>query len=147
VSREAPESAAELIARGWELAAETLAHARSERELVTHWFITPEDSNVNTDEHFGSNERTVTFVRVVLPTLAGQLEASHVLAAVPWDVDDRPALLVLIAALRGQDAVIEARAINRIESVENAAPPWWSVAPETADAPAELIEEVALLSV
>jgi hypothetical protein len=147
MTHEAPENVAELIARGWELAADTLAHARSERELVTHWFITPEDSSVHTDEHFGNNERTVKFVRVVMPTLADQLEASHVLAAVPWDVADQPTLIVVIAALRGQDAVIEARPITRVESVENAAPPWWSVAPETADPPIELIEEVALLSI
>jgi hypothetical protein len=143
----APETIEELIAHGWELAADTLAHAQSERELVTHWFITPEDSAVNSDEHFGSNERTVTFVRLVLPTLADQLDASHMLTAVPWDVDDQPALLVLIAALHGEDAVIEARPITRVERNENAAPPWWSMAPETADPPVELIEEVALLSI
>jgi hypothetical protein len=141
---ETPASVEELIARGWQLVADRLAHARSERELVTHWFITPEDSSVNTDEHFGSNERTVTFVRVVLPTLADQLDASHVLAAVPWDFEDQPALLVVIAALRGQEAVIEARPITRVENTES---PWWSVAEQTADPPTELIEEVALLSI
>ncbi len=36
------------------------------------------------DEHFGDNDRTAKFLRVVVPTLADQLSASSLWVAVPW---------------------------------------------------------------
>jgi hypothetical protein len=138
------EHVAELAAHGWRLVEEALAGAASDRALVTHWFVTPDDSSVHTDEHFGSNERTVTFVGVVVPTLADQLDASVVVVAVPWNRDGRPSLLVLVAALRGQPAAVEARALTPSVAVRDGLP-WWSLGTEPVEVPPALLNAVAHL--
>src|ERR1700753_4284647 len=94
-----PETLEGLTARGWELAERQLAGARGEFALVTHWFVTPEDSSVNSDEHFGSDARTARFLGVVVPTLIRQLDASLVSVSVPWALEGTAPLLVLISLL------------------------------------------------
>ncbi len=134
-----PTTLQELGEHGWRLAAASLARAASDTALVMHWFVTPDDADVHSDEHFGSNDRTRTFIRVVVPTLAEQLDASLLTVAVAWEIDDRPALLVLVSAIRGQPAAIEAREITPRPGAT--LPPFWELATEAATPPPELIEE------
>jgi hypothetical protein len=144
-TRQIPQTAAELTAYGWDLATAALARAESDRVLVTHWFHTAEDSSVNTDEHFGSNSRTTNFVHLVLPTLADQLDASHLVAAVPWDAQGEPALLVLVAWIRGESAMVDARALSRRPAGE-VNPPWWALAAEATAPPSELVQAARSLA-
>jgi hypothetical protein len=138
-----PQTSRDLTIYGWDLVSAELARAESDRVLVTHWLLTAEDSSVHSDEHFGSNERTTNFVHVVLPTLADQLAASHLVAAVPWDQLGEPALLALVAWVRGEQAVIDARPISRLGL--EVRPPWWSLAAESTTPPPELAEAIRSL--
>jgi hypothetical protein len=140
-----PATVAELTAHGWRLAEESLRTAGSDRALVTHWFLTPADADVHMDEHFGSNERTLTFVSVVIPTLAQQLDARMLTVSVPWDAAGEPSLLAVIATIPGQPAVVEARELIRLD--DRSAAPWWHLAQGDVEVPADLQAAVTGLRV
>lgn len=132
-----PSTVAELTRRGWRMAERTLASAATERTLVSHWFVTPDDDSIHTDEELGGDERTLTFLRVVIPTLAEQLAASIVAVAVPWNlgsVDGHP-LLVLVALIHDQPAEAQAR---RLIGVAGTGPPWWSLSEDLMAIPRAL---------
>ena len=136
-------AAPELITRGWAMAATTLATAASERTLVTHWFRTGSDDSVNADEHFGSNERTLRFVAVALPTLLQQLAASAAIVVVPWDLEhDEPTLSVL-AITAGMPTAIATRAITHLGA---SAAPFWRLEPVERRPPAQLAAIASALS-
>ena len=124
----------------WEIVSAALADAATEHQLVVHWFHTPEDSSVNIDEHFGANERTAKFLRVVVPTLADQLAAARFWVAVPWDLDTAAPLMVLLSANERQQPTIEAREIRR---AADPGPPWWRLGRGRVDPPRELQEIAA----
>jgi hypothetical protein len=140
-----PETLPELTAYGWRIVRERLAVAPSELTLVTHWFVTPEDSAVHGDEHFGSDARTARFLGVVVPTLADQLGASLVSVAVPWGLGGETPLLVLVSALPGEAARIEARLLRRVTGAVTA--PWWTLGEEQVAPPDELAEIAAQLRI
>lgn len=140
-----PETLPELTAHGWRIVRERLTVAPTELALVTHWFVTPEDSAVHGDEHFGSDARTERFLGVVVPTLADQLGASLVMVAVPWGLDSETPSLVLVSALPGQAAGIEARPLQRVAGTHAA--PWWTLSEQPVAPPAELAEIAARLRI
>ena len=124
----------------WEIVSAALGDAATEHQLVVHWFDTPEDSSVNVDEHFGANERTAKFLRVVVPTLADQLAASGFWVAVPWDLDRSSPLMVLLSSPEGRQPTIEAREVRR---APDPGPPWWRLGRGPVDPPRELQEIAA----
>lgn len=127
----------DLLARGWAMAEATLASAGSERALVTHWFVTGEDDGVNTDDHFGSDERTLRFLGVALPTLIDQLRASVAVVAVPWNVDGAAPSLSVVAVAAGAEAAVETRALTRLSAAEPG-PPFWRLEPGRVTPPPQL---------
>lgn len=133
-------TATELACRGWKVAEATLLQAESAETLVTHWFLTPTDAEVHVDEHFGDNTRTARFLRVVVPTLADQLDASMLWVGVPWDLEREKPLMLLLAGVRGQPPVLEARALHRSAGASQA--PWWLLG-EHSSPPGELLELAA----
>ena len=133
----------QLIQAGWERVEQALLRASSEHHLIIHWFQTPENSETHSDAHWHNDERTVKFVRVVIPTLAEQLRATDLTVAVPWQVGAERATLVLIAATAGQAATLAARPLTRSALAD--APPYWKLSPTAAEPPAVLAELVAQL--
>lgn len=140
-----PQTLSELTAHGWRIVSERLALAANDRVLVMHWFVTPDDSSVHGDEHFGSDARTARFLGVVVPTLADQLHASLVSVAVPWGLDEETPSLVLISALPGQAAGTEARPLRRVVGARAA--PWWTLGEAPVSPPAELAEIASRLQI
>lgn len=132
-----PETAAGLLSFGWEIAEATLAGADSERRLVTHWFLTPEDAAVNVDDHFGSDERTLRFLGVVLPTLIGQLDARLAVVALPWGLESDAATLTVIGLGSGVPARLQTRTLDRVNA-ELVAPPFWRLGAATVRTPEAL---------
>lgn len=133
-----PATLAELARHGWQIIANALTAAESENALIAHWFLTPDDSSVHMDPHFGDDDRTAKFLRVVVPTLADQLGASMLWVAVPWGIDTDAPLMVLLSAFRGQRPMIEGRRLTRSQEA-GGGPPWWSVESEPAELPEELL--------
>ena len=129
-------SAEELIGFGWEIAESTLVRAASELTLVTHWFQTGEDDSVNADDHFGSDERTLRFVTVALPTLIDQLNASMAVVAVPWELDGVAPSLSVVAVVLGQPAGLATRTLTRTGTGPE--PPFWRLEPDAREPPAQL---------
>jgi hypothetical protein len=129
-------SAAELIDFGWEIAESTLATAASELTLVTHWFQTGEDDSVNADDHFGSDERTLRFLTVALPTLIDQLNASMAVVAVPWELESPAVSLSVLAIVPGAPAVLATRTLTRLEA--GVGGPFWRLEPGPRTSPAQL---------
>lgn len=140
-----PETLPELTARGWRIVSARLAVAANDRVLVTHWFVTPDDSSVHGDEHFGSDARTARFLGVVVPTLADQLRASLVSVAAPWGLEAGDPVLALISALPGEPAAIEVRALRRVTGA--GAAPWWTLGEDPLAPPAELAEIASRLRI
>jgi hypothetical protein len=140
-----PEDIDQLNARGWAAVERNLETAASELALVTHWFVTPEDDSVHSDQHLGSDERTLTFLRVVVPTLAQQLSASIVSVAVPWNLDGGAPLMALVSAVGGEVPRIEARAL--IRSNRSPGPPWWRLGEDLVVVPVELADVAAGLRI
>jgi hypothetical protein len=135
----------ELIRFGWQVAEATLAVADSELRLVTHWFQTGQDDSVNADDHFGSDERTLRFLGVALPTLVDQLGASAAVVAVPWEISTLAASLTVVALAPGAATRIETRALTRLDGEPGA--PFWRLEPGPARAPAQLAATASRLSV
>lgn len=133
-----PSSASE-VEPYWEFVSAALRDAAGERQLVVHWFQTPDDASVNLDEHFGGNERTAKYLRVVVPTLADQLDAQSLWTAVPWELDGRLSQMVLVVARGGQPTVIEARALTPVRAA-SPTPPWWDLGPDLVAPPKALVE-------
>jgi hypothetical protein len=140
-----PETLEELIAQGWRSVEERLTMAASEMALVTHWFVTPQDSDVNVNAHFGSDARTARFLGVVVPTLAEELNASLVSVSVPWALDGPAPLLALISLLPNQPAVAQARPLLR--NPDAATAPWWTLGEQRVAPPAELVQIAARLRI
>jgi hypothetical protein len=134
----------ELVSFGWEIAGATLATAESELTLVTHWFETGEDDSVNADDHFGSNERTLRFLGVVLPTLIDQLGARMAVVAVPFDLDDASPSLSVIALASGGPAALATRPLTRLPA--ESGPPFWRLEPELRDPPPQLTRVAGALT-
>ncbi len=150
----APTRPEELLGFGWEIAAATLASAESERKLVTHWLLTPGDADVNADDHFGSDERTLRFLGVVLPTLIDQLAAVAAVVAVPWGLDGSAPSLTVVGVGFGAPACVESRWLRRADaagpvgarSPEGAGPPFWRLEPDPVAPPPELAAVAAGLA-
>ena len=133
-----PATPEELRAHGWQLVEAAIAAAPSASELIIHWFATPQDANVHSDEHFADDARTLKFLSLVVPTLADQLEASMLAVGVPWDLSGARPLMVLLTAIRGEPASFEARELKRLDV--RGKPPWWLLGDERLAVPAELAE-------
>jgi hypothetical protein len=137
-----PATLGELARHGWIMIAKALTRATTEDALVAHWFLTPDDASVHIDDQFGGNDRTATFLRVVVPTLADQLDASSLWVAAPWDLETTKPLMALLVGIRGQQPMLEARAVSRHPD-PTAGPPWWVVDNIPLEPPAELAELAA----
>jgi hypothetical protein len=119
------------------MAEATLASADSERRLVTHWFLTGEDDSVNSDDHFGSDERTLRFLGMALPTLIDQLGATLAVVALPWDLEGGSPTLTVIAVTAGAATAVQARALRRLQ--DQSGPPFWRLSSDVVEAPARLV--------
>ncbi|WP_249011782.1 hypothetical protein [Conexibacter sp. DBS9H8] len=132
----------QLLARGWEWAAATLAGAPSPERLVTHWFSVPGDERVNTDDHFGSDTRTLRFLAVALPTLIVELGARAGVVVVPWGLESDWACLTVVALTAGAPVAVAARTLAATRN----GPPFWRIGDLTAPPP-EIVEVCAGLSI
>ena len=135
----------DLLSRGWAMAEATLAGAASAEVLVTHWFRAPGDDSVNADAHFGSDERTLRFLAVALPTLVDQLEATHAIVAVPWGLGTPGATLTVLALAPGGPASVASRALRLRPGAQAA--PFWTLGSGPAAVPEEIAAVAALLRV
>jgi hypothetical protein len=142
---EQQQASQELIAEGWQRVGCELLRARSAEHLIIHWFRTPTDADTHADAHWYDDSRIEKFVRIVIPTLAEQLDASMLTVAVPWGVDDDSATLALIAVVAGQPAVIDARTLTRSRLADAA--PYWILGTEPVAAPTRLHEIVVNLTI
>jgi hypothetical protein len=133
-----PERAGDLVGFGWEIAELSLARAESELRLVTHWFLTPEDDSVNADDHFGSDERTLRFLGVALPTLIDQLDAEAAVVVLPWGLDGSAPTLTVIGVGFGEPARVETRALTRLTAAAGDGPPYWRLGSDRLKPPADL---------
>ncbi len=138
-----PSTTDELARHGWHMIAEALTRSVTELTLVTHWFASPEDDSVQTDEHFGDNARTATFLQVVVPTLARELGAHGWVVGTAWDLDAATPLMVMCCAISGQRPLLQARALARLPDARTA--PWWQLGAEHLELPVELARIAATL--
>jgi hypothetical protein len=137
-----------LLAFGWRSAQTTLAEADSERRLVTHWFRTGVDDSVNSDDHFGSNERTLRFLGVALPTLINQLGATAAAVALPWDVSEGSAPSLTVVVLRAAtNPAFETRGLTRLTAGPGPGPPYWRLETDRINSPAQLAATATGLSI
>jgi hypothetical protein len=152
-----------LIGFGWEIAEATLSGAGSALELVTHWFLTPGEgaqanpdgigrpdsagpdrAGVNADDHFGSDERTLRFLAVALPTLIDQLGARLAVVALPWGLGGCSPTLTVIGVEAGALVGMQTRALGRLTPASSG-PPFWRLSPNSVSTPAELAAVAASL--
>ncbi|HET9074686.1 MAG TPA: hypothetical protein VFN48_08920 [Solirubrobacteraceae bacterium] len=135
----------DLLSRGWVMAEATLAGAASAEVLVTHWFRAPGDDSVNADAHFGSDERTLRFLAVALPTLVDQLAATHAIVAVPWGLQTEAASLTVVALASGVPAQVASRGLLRVPAARVA--PFWTLGAGTLAVPAQITAVVDRLAI
>jgi hypothetical protein len=133
-----PRRAEDLIGFGWDIAELSLSRAEHELRLVTHWFLTADDDSVNVDDHFGSEERTLRFLGVALPTLIEQLDAEAAVVVLPWGLDGPQPSLTVVGVGFGEPGQFDTRALTRLAAAAGDGPPFWRLESERLETPSQL---------